>query len=80
MRLAAMAPGSFLLRINLEVEEREESRTIHGSVVTSIRDRVRELFDGPVRAEVEETTTTGPAIEEPRITYRLVDVRPANTG
>lgn len=64
---------------DLEVTEQEETRTVHGSVVTSIRDRVRELFDGPVRAELEQTTTTGPSIEEPRISYRLIDVRPAET-
>lgn len=61
---------------DLEVEEEDETQTIHGSVVTSIRDQVRDLFDGPVRAELEQTTTTSPTIEQPRISYRLVDIRP----
>lgn len=63
---------------DLEVEEEDETWTLHGSVVTSIRNLVRDLFDGPVRAELEETTTTGPTIDEPRVSYRLVDVRPSN--
>jgi hypothetical protein len=63
---------------DLDVPEGDDITTIHGSVVTAIRDRVRDLFDGPVRAELEETVTTGPAIEEPRTTYRLVDVRRAD--
>lgn len=60
---------------DLEVEA-EPPETVHGSVVTAIRDQIKNLFDRPVRAEVEITTTTTQVTEQPTVSYRLVDVRP----
>jgi hypothetical protein len=63
---------------DLEVEDDQPTRTIlSGTIVREIRGRVREAFDSLVKADIEVESTQTEFDLEPRITYRLVNVRPA---